>query len=257
MKRLGVIGGLGPIATAYFLQLVIQMTDVTKDQDHVDMIIYNRPSIPDRTSYILDHSKESPVIPMISIGQELVEQGVELIAIPCITAHYFHDTLTSQIHVPIIHIIKETVDYLKVHQISVVGIMATDGTIQSGIFQKECLQQGIQPIVPKRREQSYVMDLIYEDVKANQPVHMEKFRQVSSSLFEEGAQVILLGCTELSLIKRDYTIGAGYLDVMELLAMKSVVLCGAPLKQEYKSLITTKGENYANKCIGISGTYRN
>lgn len=239
MKKLGVIGGLGPIATAYFLELVIKMTDVSCDQEHLEMIIYNKPSTPDRTSYIIGKSTVSPLKSLQEVGNQLELQGVDYIAIPCITAHYFYEQLEKGIRVPIIHIIKETVKQLKESGIKKVGIMATDGTIESGLFQKELEENGLVAIVPEKLEQSYVMNLIYQDVKANKPPEMERFEEVSRSLRKKGAEVIILGCTELSLIKRDYQIGPGYIDAMEVLAMKSVTMGEVPLKEEYTNLITT------------------
>lgn len=239
MKKLGVIGGLGPIATAYFLELVIKMTDVSCDQEHLEMIIYNKPSTPDRTSYIIGKSTVSPLKSLQEVGNQLELQGVDYIAIPCITAHYFYEQLEKGIHVPIIHIIKETVKQLKESGIKKVGIMATDGTIESGLFQKELEENGLVAIVPDKKEQSYIMNIIYQDVKANRPPEMDKFEAASRSLREKGAEVIILGCTELSLIKRDYQIGPGYIDAMEVLAMKSVTMGEVPLKEEYTNLITT------------------
>jgi aspartate racemase len=237
-KKLGVIGGLGPIATAYFYELIIKMTDAKLDQQHIEMLIYSKPTIPDRTEYILGRSKDNPVFPMIKIGNCLAELGVDYIAIPCITAHYFHDILSKRIHVPIIHIIKETALHLKNHGIKCAGIMATEGTINSGLFQEELKSAGIKPLIPTKQKQDMVTDLIYKDIKANQPVEIHKFNEVSAGLKEDGAEVIILGCTELSLIKRDYDIGPGYIDAMEVLAMRSILLCEAELKDEYHSLIT-------------------
>lgn len=229
---------MGPIATAYFYELVIQMTDARIDQEHLEMLIFSIPSIPDRTDYILGRSNNNPADAMIRIGKSLVEMGAEHIAIPCITAHYFHDTLIKEIGAPIIHIIRETAEYLKNNGVSRAGIMATEGTISSGMFQRELLSSGIQAVIPSKERQEDVTNLIYKDVKANRPVEIEKFRAVSRELRNKGAEVIILGCTELSLIKRDYDIGPGYLDAMEVLAMRSVLLCDADLKKEYYSLIT-------------------
>ncbi|HKL79812.1 MAG TPA: amino acid racemase [Mobilitalea sp.] len=240
MKKLGVIGGLGPIATAYFYELIIKMTEATLDQEHIEMIIFSKPSIPDRTDYILGRSLDSPADSIIKIGKSLAALGAEYIAIPCITAHYFHDTLSEKINTPIIHIIKETVGYLSDRGIRQAGIMATDGTIYSRLFQEELQAMGIEPLVPSERCQSYVTDLIYKDIKSNQPPEMDKFKEVADELKAMGAQVIILGCTELSLIKRDYDIGPGFIDAMEVLAMCSVSLCGGKLKNEYQSLITNK-----------------
>ena len=235
---LGVIGGLGPIATAHFMELVIRMTEAATDQEHLDMILYNRPSIPDRTSYILDSTKPNPLPEMIRVGNALARQGAKLIAIPCMTAHYFHRELTRYIEAPIVHAIHETAAHLKKHGITKVGIMATDGSIRSKLFQQELLKHGIEPIIPGEQAQKCVMSVIYDDVKANRPAGMDKFRFASDELREKGAQAIILGCTELSLIKRDQEIGPGFIDAMEVLAQQSVIRCGGNLKPEYECLIT-------------------
>lgn len=235
---LGVIGGLGPIATAYFMELVIRMTDAGTDQEHLDMIIYNCPSIPDRTSYILGKSQESPLPRMLDIGQELARQGAQFIAVPCVTAHYFYPLLEKEIPVPIINGVRETAAHLKANGITRAGIMATDGTITSRLFHRELEAAGIEAIVPSVQRQADVMSLIYEDIKANRPADMARFAAVRDELRERGAQAIILGCTELSLIKRDNPIGPGFVDAMEVLAQRSVVCCGAALKPEYDCLIS-------------------
>jgi aspartate racemase len=175
---------------------------------------------------------------MVRIGKQLEKQGVDYIAIPCITAHYFHEPLTQKIKVPVIHIVKETVEHLKENGVKTVGIAATDGTISSEIFQKELGAAGIDFVLPSRKSQQDIMDLIYKDVKAGEAVEMDKFSRVSDELRKNGAEVIILGCTELSLIKRDYSIGVGYLDAMEVLSKASILACQGVLKSQYKYLIT-------------------
>lgn len=236
--RLGIIGGLGPMATAYFMELIINMTDAHCDQDHLEMIIYNFPSIPDRTSFILGESSDNPVVPMTKIGKQLEAQKADNIAIPCITSHYFYESLAENIKVPIINIIKETVLYLKKKGIKRAGIAATDGTISTNLFQKELEAEGIDYVLPSDINQKYIMDLIYKNIKAGLPPELAKFKSVSEELRENGAEVIILGCTELSLIKRDYEIGGGYLDAMEVLARSSILSCHGSLKKEYEDLIT-------------------
>lgn len=237
-KILGVIGGLGPIATAHFMELVINMTDVQTDQQHLPMIVYNMPFIPDRTAYILDNAKENPLPKMLEIGRALQEQGADCIAVPCVTAHYFMDALEKRIHVPLINGVRETVAHLKENGIRKVGIMATDGTVRSGIFHKELEKQGLLPIVPSANAQKDVMHLIFNNVKAGKPAEMDRFLSAAGDLRRQGAEVIILGCTELSLIKRDEKIGAGFVDAMEVLARQSVLACHKPLKKEYDCLIT-------------------
>ncbi|MCM1185173.1 MAG: amino acid racemase [Lachnoclostridium sp.] len=237
MKKLGVIGGLGPMATAYFLQLVIQMSDAKTDQEHIETIIHSRPQIPDRTRYILGLSRDNPMPLMAQVGKGLVRQGAEMIAIPCITAHFFQKQLEKEIGVPIVNAIEETALYLEAAGIDKAGILATDGTIQSGLFQKALEKHEIRCILPDEKGQKQVMHLIYEDIKSGNPIELSLFEEVSGQLFREGAQAVLLACTELSLIKRDYGVGAGFLDVMEVLARKSVLSCGR-LKKEYEQLVT-------------------
>jgi len=237
MKKLGVIGGLGPMATALFMRMAIEMTDAKTDQEQIEMIIYNCPQIADRTSYILDNTKENPTPKMIEIGKKLAAEQVELIAIPCVTAHYFHEELTKGIPVKIIHVIEETAAYLKARGMKKIGLMATSGTVTSGIFQKAITDAGMELIVPSAKGQEHVMHVIYNNVKANKTVEMDRFFAASAELKEAGAEVIILGCTELSVINEQYQIGTGYLDAMRLLAKCAVEECGK-LKPEYEELIT-------------------
>lgn len=240
MKKLGVIGGLGPMATAYFLQLVTQMSDAKTDQEHMEILLHSKPQIPDRTRYILGQSAANPMPQMADVGKALAGQGADFIAIPCITAHYFQKQLEEYIGVPVVNAIEETALYLENADIDKVGIMATDGTIESGLFQKALDAKGIGYALPDTESQRHIMHIIYENVKAGRSVELPLFQAAAMRLLENGAQVILLACTELSLIKRDYCLGAGYLDVMEVLARKAVLSCGR-LKKEYEDLISKNG----------------
>lgn len=237
-KVLGVIGGLGPMATAHFMELVVDMTRAASDQDNLEMIIYNFPSIPDRTGYILGSNLKSPLPGLMSVGHALSRQEVACIAIPCMTAHYFHRELSAAIATPILNGVEETARHLKENGIHRVGIMGTDGTVHSGLFSDALECRGIRPIVPSRERQADVMHLIYRNVKAGLPPEMARFHAVRQELLDKGAQVIILGCTELSVIKRNQNIGPGFLDAMEVLAQQAILRCGKQLRPEYETLIT-------------------
>lgn len=238
MKKVGIIGGLGPMAMVYFLQLITEMTDASKDQEHIELLIHSKPQIPNRTGYIVGKSEENPLLALTEVGKELVQCGVDFIAIPCITAHYFQKELEKQIGCSIVHAIEETAKYLKSENIMKIGLMATDGTIKSKLFQTIMEQYGIECFVPNKDNQAHVMHLIYENVKAGKKPEMDLFYQVSDALFQAGVQVVLLGCTELSLIKRDNILGHGFLDVLEVLAKQVVILSETKLKLDYIHLIT-------------------
>lgn len=235
MKILGVIGGLGPMATVYFLQLLTAMTRAETDQQHLEVLIHSKPGIPDRTAYILGKSDQSPLPDMIEVGRGLARQGAKVLAVPCITAHYFQRQLEEAIGVPVIDAVEETAAYLERRGIARAGVMATDGTVESRLFQDKLREHGIGAVIPGKEDQRLVMHLIYDNVKAGKPVEFPLFSQVSESLRRAGADVVLLACTELSLIKRDFPLGPGYLDVMEVLARRAVLSCGS-LKEEFREL---------------------
>lgn len=237
MNSFGIIGGLGPMATAYLLQLIVDMTDAKTDQEHLDAIVFNRPSVPDRTAYILDPTKPSPVPTMVDMAQKLEGLGVCAIGTPCVTAHSFHEALQNSVQVPFIHMVQETAAYLKAAGCKKAGIMATTGTVRMGLFQTALQDAGVDCVLPDEAMQQHVMSLIYDNVKAGLPADMEKFRTVSDALRQEGCDAIILGCTELSIIKRDNTIGSGYLDALEVLARAAILTCGKKIKPEYNSLL--------------------
>lgn len=236
--RLGVIGGLGPMATAYYLELVVRMTDVKRDQDHPEIIIANIPSIPDRTAFILGNSQEDPLGPMVEIGNQLKIMGATVVATPCITAHYFHEALQEGIGLPLIHAIRATADALSAMGIRKVGLMATDGTVQSGIFQRQIEAQGMELVLPSEKGQKGVMTLIYDQVKAGLEPDLALFNTIRNELCGNGAEVVVLGCTELSMLKKEYDLGDGVLDALEVLAKESVLACGKRVKAEYNVLFT-------------------
>lgn len=242
---MGILGGLGPYATNYFYELILNMTKAEVEQDHLEVIIYNKPSIPDRTSYILDNRNPNPVFEMIEAGKALEDLSVDYIAIPCITAHYYYNGLQSHIRTPIIHAVKETAHYLKNYGASTVGIMATKGTILSNLLQDKLQEYGIKSVVPGLLEQEYVNNIIYDNVKAGRPVDMNKFNLVADNLRDQGADIIILGCSELSMIKNDYDIGCDFIDTMEVLARRCIDLCNGNLKKEYEFLIKKEIKEYA------------
>ena len=224
------------MATAYFLELIVAMTDVKRDQEHPEIIVMNIPSIPDRTAYILGKSSENPVIPMVELGKQMKDIGASVIATPCITAHYFHQGLQSGIGLPVIHGIRCCAELLQKNGVIKVGLMATDGTVQSGIFQKEVEAAEMEMVLPSPASQAKVMSIIYDYVKAGIAPDMTLYEDVRKELFEAGAEVIVLGCTELSLLKKDHALGSGILDALEVLAKESVLACGKPVKPEFDQL---------------------
>lgn len=224
---LGILGGLGPMATVYFYEMITAHTKADCDQDHIDIVINSRATTPDRTSYILGKCGENPLEIMLADSKRLKDYGVTLLAIPCNTAHYFYDMLTSEIDIPFLNIMEETAKYLKKIGIKKAGILATEGTVETGTYNRYLEAYGIECIVPEKEEQKLVTDIIYSDIKHGKRADMDKFHRVSDSLTEKGAERIILGCTELSLIKKNEGLSScKYVDSLEVLAKRAIEACG-------------------------------
>ncbi|MCL2253715.1 MAG: amino acid racemase [Lachnospiraceae bacterium] len=226
MKKLGIIGGLGPMATARFMMMITQMSEAEKDQDHFETIIISRPQVPDRTAYILDQTNPDPAPALVGIARELCEAGAEILVMPCFSAHYFYDTISETVKVPVIHAIDEISARLENANIKKIGLLATDGLIQSHIFTDKLDKTGIEVISPDEAGQKKVMQMIYHELKGGRDVDLTKLKQVSEDLLSHGAEIILLGCSELSLLKTRYSLTDEYLDALELLAGQAVLRCG-------------------------------
>ena len=220
--KLGIIGGMGPMATVCFLKKIIELTDADSDQEHIDIVIEHLPHIPDRTGYILDNTKPSPVDDIVAAGCELARCGAVEIAIPCVTSHHFRDLFADRIPVPVVDGVEETAIYLKDKGIERCGIMATDGTVMTGLFTDTFSRHGIECVYPEPEHQSLVMDIIYDGVKAGHKIDRAGFEKVSRTLFERGVDTVILGCTELSVVAEEWLPSGNFTDVLDVLASRCV-----------------------------------
>ncbi len=234
-QAVGVIGGVGPMATVYYMQRVIEMTKAGCDQDHINMLVFNDCDIPDRTAYITEQSPDNPLPVMVEDAKRLEAAGCAFVVIPCNTAHYFYDELQQAVKIPVVNIVEETIRYAKerIADLHCVGIMATTGTIVTGTYQKYAQQAGLDAIVPDEDGQAALMHMIYDGVKAGQPVAREDFDAVANALRARGAQCLILGCTELSVLKRDLPIDdPDVLDSIDVLASETVRRSGKQYTSE-------------------------
>jgi aspartate racemase len=202
---LGIIGGVGPLATAYFMEVLIKKTPAKTDQDNMPMIVFNDPQIPDRTAYILDHGQANPQPEMVKVARWLQDAGADYIAIACNTAHYFYDAIASSVDIPVVNIMRETSKHLarSVGRGATIGLLATEGTVESHVFQ-DCLEsEGLSCRVPDAEDQRRGMSLIYDGVKANAPYDPTELIRIAEKLKAEGCDAVVCGCTELSVIYQD------------------------------------------------------
>lgn len=228
-KIVGIIGGMGPLATCYLLRDMIEKTNAHNDQEHIHICIDCNTNIPDRTEAILHHGP-SPVPEIVKSGIKLEGMGANVLVMPCNTAHYFYDDLTSYFDVPLLHMPREAAKTLKEGNIKKVGLIATDGTISVGIYHKALADENIEVVVPEKEHQRYVMNLIYEGIKAGNGGFDEAgIMEVINDLYQKGAQTLLLGCTELPIAFERFGIKEAYIDPSKELAKAAVRYVGAKI----------------------------
>ena len=223
---LGILGGLGPMSTVYFCELLTSHTKASCDSDHIDMLISSRATTPDRTAYILDKSAPDPLPVMLAEAHRLENAGVDLIVVPCNTAHYFYDGLQKGCKTPILNIIDETTAHLSRIGVKTFGLLATEGTISSGAYERFCAPRNLTCITPTKEEQALISDMIYGQIKQNKPVDMAAFESVVNSLRARGCEKIVLGCTELSLLQKEGINEEFFVDSLDVLAYRTILACG-------------------------------
>ena len=229
-QKLGILGGMGPQATQVFYQFVLDHTDAARDQDHLPAVILSDTKIPDRTAAILSGETEELYQHLLKDAKLLETCGCTAIAIPCNTSHYFADRLQGDVNVPIIHMIREAAAVLAAQGKKRPGILGTDGTIRSGLYQKECAALGMEAVTPDEEAQKLVMSIIYDEIKQGEQGSRDKFAQIDRALRAAGCDCAILACTELSVFATNHPLPPFYLDAMMVLAEESVKRCGYPLR---------------------------
>lgn len=228
--RLGILGGMGPQATQIFYQRILDRTDAECDQEHLPTLILSDTEMPDRTAAILSGTGETVYQRLLEDARLLEREGCTAIAIPCNTSHYFADKLQTQLTIPIIHMVRETCRVLGARGCRRVGILATDGTIQTCTYQKECAAQGFEGVAPDGDTQKLVMSVIYDEIKKGEKGSREKFAAIDRALRAMGCDAAILGCTELSVYRVYHSLPDFYVDAMEVLVEKSITACGKRLR---------------------------
>lgn len=232
-KILGVLGGMGPLATQLFYKMIIEKTDAKCDQEHLNMIILSHATMPDRTKEILEGRSEELLQLLVKDAKMLEMGGAGVIAIPCNTSHVLLPGLQETVSVPIINMVEETVKHIAETlqgQELRVAVLATDGTVNTGLYQKALERAGITPVVPGPESQKLVMKIIYDGVKNGGEIDFADFLTVQKEIFAQECQAAILACTELSCFKEMYNLPGFYIDAMGVLTEKSILACGGKIK---------------------------
>lgn len=221
-KIIGIIGGMGPEATMDFYMKIIKATKVKKDQDHFRVVIDSNSKIPDRTKAILDNG-DSPVPALVETAKNLEKIGAEVGCIPCITAHYFVEEVAKSVNYPILNALEEVCYFVQKEFkfAKKIGVLATTGTIQTGLFDKYL--EGYELVYPSEiSQQENVMEAIYgeEGIKSGvvEGLPLDLLMKAGNELIAQGAEVLVAGCTELSIVLNENSFSKPLIDPMVVLA---------------------------------------
>jgi aspartate racemase len=226
---------MGPAATVDFFRRVVALTDAATDQDHLRILIDNRPGVPDRTAYLLGHGSD-PTPTLVEMAQGLERAGADLLVVACNTANAFVEEVSAGVSIPIVRWADEVGSWIIDRRPTWrrIAVLASTGTIRSGLYQKAFARSGLEVLVPSAPDQDELMAAIYLGVKggaADVGGLADSVRRVSRSMRDRGADATLLACTELSWIAANdpsgELLGDCYLDAAQIVAEQVVTLSGA------------------------------
>ncbi len=223
MKKLGILGGMGPLAGAYFYQRVIENTKATCDAEHIPVFLIGDPTIPDRTAHLLGEGQD-PFPALLTAALTLREMGAEVIAMPCNTAHAYLPRLREAVSLPFLDMPYLAVESLAKAGRLRIGVLSTRGTLLSKIYQRAAAEFGgellvLPPFLSERLERR-----IYAQ-KGGVPTAREAYMPYAEHLLDEGADAVILGCTEISAAFSG-EMPPFCTDALEVLARTSVAFCG-------------------------------
>jgi len=202
-RVLGVLGGMGPEATVDFMDKLVTTTPAEVDQDHIETVVYNDPKIPDRNQAILEGA-ESPLPRLKRNVNRLEELGVDVLASPCNTAHYYFEDLKSESDAPFINMISQTREVIEESEVKSAGLLATETVIEAGVYDDEFAESQVDLVEPA--DSSALMGCIYDIKRKNHQQAQDSYNKVIKNMIERGIGCLIVGCTDLALLEVDFDV---------------------------------------------------
>ena len=240
-KTIGILGGMGPEATVYLFNLIIKATAAAKDQDHARILVWNDPTVPPRTDAIFGLGP-SPLPRLLAGAKVLQRGGADLIVMPCLTAHYYAGRIAARSKLPLVNLIDESLREAKrrIPGLRKAGLLASSGTVQSGLFHKHYARGGIEVMAPEPDEQRAVMDAIIgrQGIKAGFTTGRPRAVIVRAArrLVKRGAEAVIAGCTEVPLVLRPSDLDVPLIEPMGIAAAACLKKAGYKIKGENRNV---------------------
>ena len=227
---------MGSEATYDLFRSIVDQTRATKDGDHLPIIIYNNPSVPDRSDFILGIGTD-PVPSLIESARKLEFWGADFLVMPCNTAHYFIEDIRKAVSIPLINMIDESANRVKeiYPDIQSLGLVSTLGVYKTNVYNKSYKEKGLDIIFPDEQHRQNIMNAIYgnQGIKAGYKKEVAMLVQPAvNQLLDMGAQAIVTGCTEIPLILNYLNIPVPIVNPTRILARRSIEMAGGMTKKE-------------------------
>lgn len=228
-KTVGVIGGLGPLATLDFFDRVLKRTKAVREQEHLRLIIDNNTMIPDRNAFMRGEGP-SPGPALAASAKGLQVAGAEVIVMACNTTHIWEAEIRAAISVPFLSIIDETAAVVADLRPEAVGVLAVDACLKGGLYQEALTKAGVKPLLLSTDSQKTFMDLIYR-IKSGDTGETLKRAMVTLArrLEAQGAEAIIAGCTEIPIVLSADDIDGELVSSTDVLVERTILFAGGQL----------------------------
>lgn len=234
-KILGIIGGMGPLATVKLFENIVLKTEADVDQEHIHILIDNNTKVPSRPNFILDNTNENPKYELIASAKKLESIGAEFLAMPCNTAHYFYKDITKEIEIPFINMIEETLKHIKKEypNIRKVALLSTVATITANIYDQEFGRSSIEVLKPSKQNQNHINDLIKNVKQGKNEVDLSGFYQAIEAMKKQDIELFIAGCTEISVAIDMYDLKGNFIDPLDILTNSIIRFAGKEVKEYF------------------------
>ncbi len=232
-KTIGILGGMGPLATADLYRKIVELTKAGSDNEHIRVYIDGNTRIPDRTAAIL-HGGADPVPEMADALRHLELCGADCIVMPCNTAHYFLPRLQAMTKTPFLNMLEETAGTCaRLYPGMTAGILATRGTLETGLYPRALAARGVGSVEPDEAGRDTLMAAIYDGVKGGAPLEPMRapLEALLSRMRAQGAGYFILGCTELPIVRQELDLPGAFVDPTAELAKAAIRFCGYEVRE--------------------------
>jgi aspartate racemase len=220
-KIVGIIGGMGPEATVDLMARIIKVTPAVDDVDHIRMIVDNNPKVPSRIKALIDGNGESPIPHLQEMARRLESWGVDFLAMPCNTAHHYHLDIQKVVTIKVLNMIDLTVESVieQYPDLKRAGLLASTAVIRLKLFERPFSAKKVIIQTPADRNQMGIMHAIKKIKTSNYGGEVvEAIQLAADDLVEKGAEVLLVACTEISIISKQIASTVRILDSAQILA---------------------------------------